>query len=130
VSLIVWLITGPGALMLALLFSSARGAPRLGSSPTDGRTHLRYAVEDHLEIWRRASVDAAIAFSRWHEASRGDRRSASLAYFAAVEREEKAAREYERAWMGLRSPAGERRTAEDAGLATTAMCPADPVGEP
>lgn len=83
--------------------ASASSASRRRASPLDAPLHLLKVVENHADAWRGAAADAAVAFSRWREASTADRRWASLAYLAAVEREEKAASEYERAWEGLLS---------------------------
>lgn len=65
------------------------------------RQHIaRLVVEvgNRAGAWRDAAVDAELAFLWWKNAARAARRDAAAAYMAAIEREEKAASDYRRAW--------------------------------
>jgi hypothetical protein len=64
-----------------------------------------------FDAWREAAYDVEAASRRWRSASAEDWEAAACGFFAALEREEKAASEYERAcraWSPLPrlSPAG------------------------
>ncbi len=56
------------------------------------------AVDRHAHAWRCATAEADRAFRLWQSAPRGQRPLAALAFFAALDREERAALEYHRAW--------------------------------
>jgi hypothetical protein len=60
-------------------------------------TRLVVEVGNRAQLWRDAALDAELAFHSWQTAPRGERDAAAAAYLAAIEREEKAAREYSRA---------------------------------
>ena len=65
------------------------------------------------DAWREAATDAELAFGWWVRATVLDRSGAATAYFAAFEREEKAALAYQDAWTAWRS----RRARDEAGTA-------------
>jgi hypothetical protein len=69
----------------------------------------RLAVR-RFDSWREAAYDVEAASRRWQTASAHDRHAAALAFFAALDREEKAATEYENAWRAWR-PIRSRRLA-------------------
>lgn len=60
--------------------------------------HSRAVVLRRFDAWREAAYDVEAASRRWRTASDDERDRAVWAFFAALEREEKAAVEYERAW--------------------------------
>ena len=51
-----------------------------------------------FDAWRDAAYDVEAASRRWEAALAGDRAEAASGFFAALDREEKAAVVYERAW--------------------------------
>jgi len=63
-----------------------------------------------FDSWRAAADDVEAASRRWQTTSPDDRCAAALGFFAALEREEKAAAEYEQAWRAWR-PIHSRRPA-------------------
>jgi hypothetical protein len=70
------------------------------------------AVERYSVGWHEAATDSELAFRWWVDASVSDRRVAAIGYFAALEREERAARAYQTAWEASRSTsAGGHRAA-------------------
>jgi hypothetical protein len=69
----------------------------------------RLAVR-RFDSWREAADDVEAAARRWQNTSPDDRRAAALGFFAALDREEKAAAEYEQAWRAWR-PIRSRRLA-------------------
>jgi hypothetical protein len=68
-----------------------------------------------FDSWRTAAYDVEAASRRWRSASPDERHEAALAFFAALDREEKAALEYELAWRSWR-PLRSRRLAPAAGV--------------
>lgn len=56
------------------------------------------AVDRHAHTWRCATAEADRAFRLWQSAPRRQRPLAALAFFAALDREERAALDYRRAW--------------------------------
>jgi hypothetical protein len=68
----------------------------------------RARVIRFMDDWREAAYDVEAAARRWRDADPDDREAAAAAFSAALEREEKAAAEYEFAWREestrLRSP--------------------------
>jgi hypothetical protein len=87
---------------------SARTRTGVGVDPTapaatEGMTAAALAVERHWEAWREAATDAELAFGWWIGATVLDRKRAATGYFAAFEREEKAALAYQDAWKAWRS---------------------------
>jgi hypothetical protein len=70
---------------------------------TEGMTSVAAAVEGYWEAWREAATDAELAFGWWVGAAVLERRRAATGYFAAFEREERAARAYQDAWKAWRS---------------------------
>jgi hypothetical protein len=72
----------------------------------------RRAAVRRFDSWREAADDVEAASRRWRTASAADRRAAALGFFAALDREEKAAAEYEHAWRAWR-PIRSRRLASD-----------------
>ena len=63
---------------------------------TTGEAELTSAPEPSYASWREASDGVAEAFQSWIAAPRGERFLAHAAYLAALEREEDAARAYQR----------------------------------
>jgi hypothetical protein len=57
-------------------------------------TRLIVEVGNSASAWRDAALDAELAFRWWASAPQIDRAGAAAAYLAAIEREEKAAKEY------------------------------------
>lgn len=55
-----------------------------------------------FDSWREAAYDVEAASRRWRTAAPDEQPAAALAFFAALDREEKAAAEYEHAWRALR----------------------------
>jgi hypothetical protein len=68
-------------------------SPRVGERVTQ----LVLEVGSRARAWRGAAFDAELAYRRWTVAARADRDDAAAVYFAAIEREEKAAAEYSKA---------------------------------
>jgi hypothetical protein len=60
-------------------------------------TRLVIEVGNRAQSWRDAALDAELAFRSWQTAAGGERDAAAVGYLAAIEREEKAASEYDRA---------------------------------
>jgi hypothetical protein len=58
----------------------------------------RATVGRCLDAWREAAYDVKAAARRWRAGPADDWDAAASGFFAALEREEKAATEYERAW--------------------------------
>jgi hypothetical protein len=56
-----------------------------------------------VNAWRRAAVEAELAFGWWKHAAQADRGEAAAVYLAAIEREETAANEYSRALEACRT---------------------------
>jgi hypothetical protein len=82
-----------------------RRAP--GSEPDTRRAHGRATVVRCLDAWREAAYDVEAAARRWRAGPADDREAAASGFFAALEREEKAATEYERAWRSWTPAAGQ-----------------------
>ena len=59
---------------------------------------LRQHALSYYDAWREAATDVEAASRHWQAARDGEREGAALAYFAALDREEKAAAEYKVAW--------------------------------
>jgi hypothetical protein len=86
-------------------------APRWNStkearpSPEHGvqRAESRSIALRCYDAWREAAYDVEAASCRWRTASRDERPAAASGYSAALEREEKAATEYQLAWRAWRS---------------------------
>ena len=72
--------------------SSQRGEK--GAAPRTRIAQRRPMLLVHLDAWRDAAVEVKAAWRRWRVASGGTRANAALAFFAALEREEKAADVY------------------------------------
>jgi hypothetical protein len=53
--------------------------------------------------WREGCADVTTSYARWTDADRSDRGHAFVAYYAALDREESAARSHERSTMLLRA---------------------------
>ena len=68
-----------------------------------------------FDSWREAAYEVEAASRRWQAASADDRHGAALAFFAALDREEKAAAEYEHAWRAWR-PVRSRRLSAGLGV--------------
>jgi hypothetical protein len=60
-------------------------------------TRLVVELGNRAQSWRDAALDAELAGLWWRTAAPGEREAAAATYLAAIEREEKAASEYERA---------------------------------
>jgi hypothetical protein len=60
--------------------------------------HLRRHALSYYDAWREAATDVEAASRQWQAARDGEREGAALAYFVALDREEKAAAEYKIAW--------------------------------
>jgi hypothetical protein len=82
---------------------SGRCAQPVAVAASEGTMGVASAVEGYSDAWREAATDADLAFGWWVSATVPDRSGAATAYFAAFEREEKAALAYQDAWMALRS---------------------------
>jgi hypothetical protein len=65
----------------------------------------RATVVRCFDAWREAAYDVEAASRRWQGAPPDDWEASASGFFAALEREEKAAAEYERAWHAWRPPA-------------------------
>jgi hypothetical protein len=61
-------------------------------------TTLVVDVANRASAWRDAALDAELACRRWRAAPDAERGDAAAGYLAAIEREEKAAAEYNRAF--------------------------------
>jgi hypothetical protein len=70
--------------------------------PEPPRIELRSVAVNRLDAWRGAADDVEAAARHWRSVPETGRPSAALVYFAALDREEKAAGEYERACGTLR----------------------------
>ena len=70
-------------------------ADRRAHEPLSQRRPILLA---HLDAWRAAAIDVEASSRRWRSAAGSERADAALAYFAALEREEKAAAAYQLAW--------------------------------
>lgn len=70
----------------------------------------RASVVRAFDAWREAAYDVEKASRWWRTSPAEDWEAAASGFFAALEREEKAASEYEREWLAWRpvqpSPAG------------------------
>jgi Fe-S-cluster containining protein len=66
-----------------------------GLTPVIGRQQLDDLVDDYVS-WREACAVACTAYDDWNCASRDDRRLAFSEYLTALDREEEAARLYQR----------------------------------
>jgi len=75
-----------------------------GSQPDAHRPEVRAGVVRCFDAWRDAAYDVEAAARRWRTAPAGDLEGAALGFFAALEREEKAATEYELAWRAWGPP--------------------------
>ena len=60
-------------------------------------TRLVVEVGNRADEWREAAVDTNRAYGWWKSAGQSERGDAAAAYLAAIDREEKAADEYNRA---------------------------------
>jgi hypothetical protein len=76
-------------------------------------TAVASTAERYREAWQEAATDAELAFDWWIGATVLDQRCAAIGYFAALEREERAALAYEDAWNAWRT----RRARDQAGSA-------------
>jgi hypothetical protein len=70
----------------------------------------RLVAVRRFDWWREAAYEVEATSRRWQTASAEERHAAALAFFAALDREEKAAAEYEHAWRAWR-PIRSRRLA-------------------
>lgn len=91
--------------LFALTPAAITGGQRRGATPRTIRagakeraTRLVVDVGNRAGAWREAATDAERAFVWWRSAPARERRDAATAYLAAIDREEKAATEYWRAW--------------------------------
>jgi hypothetical protein len=88
------------------IFSRKRSTCPDGSvrpAAADRRAHeplaqRRPVLLAYLDAWRAAAIDVEASSRRWRSATREERAGAALAFFAALEREEKAATAYQLAW--------------------------------
>jgi hypothetical protein len=71
---------------------------RQGSQPDARRAEVRARAVRCFDAWRDAAYDVEAASRRWRTAQADDWEAAASGFFAALDREEKAATEYERAW--------------------------------
>jgi hypothetical protein len=78
--------------------SSAKLRRFPGSRPDGRRTETRAWVERCFDAWREAAYDVEAAARRWRAGPADDWEAAASGFLAALEREEKAATEYELAW--------------------------------
>jgi hypothetical protein len=81
---------------------TAVGFEPAAPAAAQGVTATALAVERYWEAWREAATDAELAFGWWVAATVVDRERAATGYFAAFEREEKAALAYQDAWQAWR----------------------------
>jgi hypothetical protein len=61
-------------------------------------TRLVVDVGDRADAWRNSAIEAERAFRHWMQSPHAQRRDSAAAYLAAIDREERAASEYLRAW--------------------------------
>jgi hypothetical protein len=73
-------------------------SPRRGSRPDARRAEVRARVVRCFDDWRDAAYDVEAASRRWRAARADDWEAAAAGFFAALDREEKAATDYQRAW--------------------------------
>ena len=85
----------------------------VAAAASQGTMGVASAVEGYSDAWREAATDAELAFGWWVRATVPDRSGAATAYFAAFEREEKAALAYQDAWRAWHSG----RARDEAGTA-------------
>jgi hypothetical protein len=78
--------------------------PSRATDPRTPRTEGRARALRCFDAWRDAAYDVEAAARRWRSAPADDWEVAAWAFSAALEREEKAAREYERAWQAWSLP--------------------------
>ena len=71
---------------------------RRGSRLDAERPEVRATVVRCFDAWRDAAYDVEAGARRWRIAPAGDLEGAAWGFFAALDREEKAATEYELAW--------------------------------
>jgi class 3 adenylate cyclase len=71
--------------------------------PDTRRAEGRASVVRCFDAWREAAYDVEAASRWWRTAPAEDWEAAASGFFAALEREEKAASEYERAWRAWRA---------------------------
>lgn len=76
-----------------------------GAEPDTRRAELRAGVVRCFDAWRDAAYEVEAAARRWRAGPADDWEAAASGFFAALEREEKAAAEYERAWRAWRPAA-------------------------
>jgi hypothetical protein len=86
--------------------SSAKQHRSPDSQPDTRRAEVRASVVRCFDAWRDAAYDVEVASRRWRTALPDDWEAAASGFFAALEREEKAATEYERAWRAWRRAPG------------------------
>jgi hypothetical protein len=77
---------------------------RPASQPDTRRAGVRAKVVRCFDAWCDAAYDVEAASRRWRSAPVEEWGMAAAGFFAALDREEKAATEYERAWRAWRSP--------------------------
>jgi hypothetical protein len=77
-----------------------RGSSRFSRKPAETRA----GVVRCFDAWREAAYDVEAASRRWLSAPVEDWEAAAWGFHAALEREEKAASEYERAWRAWTPP--------------------------
>lgn len=82
---------------------AAKSPPSRPSAGDVPRGAHRQLLLGHLDAWRNAADDVEAAARYWAKAYVGERRAASLVYFAALDREETAAAVYELALKTRRS---------------------------
>ncbi len=73
-------------------------------------------VERYREGWHEAATDAELAFRWWIDANASDRRPAAIGFFAAFEREERAACAYQTAWEAWRATSASGQAADAKGV--------------
>lgn len=83
--------------------ASGGGFEQAAPAPAQSTPAAAWAVGRYREAWQEAATDAELAFGRWDAATVLDRKWAGTGYFAAFEREEKAALAYHDAWTRWRS---------------------------
>ena len=79
---------------------SRRQASRPDAALAEGRARAVHA----FDAWRDAAYDVEAASRRWRSAPADDMEAAAWTFSAALEREEKAARDYERACRAWSPP--------------------------
>ena len=80
------------------ILSLKGGVESAATEPTPARTRQRSLLLHQLDAWRDAATDVEAAWRRWRAASGCSRADAAHAFFAALDREEKAASAYQLAW--------------------------------